>query len=315
MKIYLNRSPIKGPWGGGNKTVMTLADRLQSEGHEIVYKLDKPEIDILFCFDPRPNHFGEWYQHVLNYKNDHPQAKIIQRVGDLGTHGKPELTNLVEQTINFSDFLIFPSEWAKEKSGFVGENYKVIHNAPLNIFHSFKNIPKQNEKIELVTHHWSTNPKKGFDIYKFLDENLAHDKFNFTYIGRIPSGFEFKNTTHIDATGDDEFLAKKLSNSDIYVTASEEEAGANHVLEGLAAGLPMVYHKNGGSINNYCSNYGIEYDSVENVLEKLELVVTNLNKFKSKTLKYSNIIENVIDRYIEIIYLTALKEVTNERRA
>jgi len=302
MKIYLNRKSVKGPWGGGNKTVTILANHLQLSGHEVVYKLDTPNIDVLFCFDPRPNNFGEWYKHILNYKNGRPKTKIIQRVGDLGTHGKPELTDLVKQSIKFSDFLIFPSEWAKEQSGFLGENSKIIHNAPLSIFHKFKKeADLKKDKIELITHHWSTNPKKGFEIYKYLDENIVGDRFGFTYIGSLPSNFKFKNTTYIGATGDNEFLAEKISNSDIYFTASEEEAGANHVLEGLAAGLPVIYHTNGGSINNYCSDYGIEYNSVENVLEKIELAVINFNALKSKTLKYDNIIENVASEYIEIL--------------
>ena len=57
------------------------------------------EDGLIFCFDPRPNESGIWYQHFLNYRQAH-NAKIIQRVGDLGTHGKPELTELVKFTID-----------------------------------------------------------------------------------------------------------------------------------------------------------------------------------------------------------------------
>ena len=302
MKIYINREPVKGPWGGGNKTVTMLINHLQAQGHDVVYTLDTPDLDVLFCFDPRPNNFGEWYQHLLNYKAASPQTRIIQRVGDLGTHGKPKLTSLVKQSVKLSDFLIFPSEWAKEQSEFLGENGKVIHNAPLSVFHKFKKESDlKKDKVELITHHWSDNPKKGFEIYKHLDENIIGDRFGLTYIGRLPSNFKFKNATYISATGDNEFLAKRMSNSDIYFTASEEEAGANHVLEGMASGLPVVYHKNGGSINNYCSNYGIGYDSAEDVLEKLELAIDNFDELKSDTLKYDNIIENVVSEYADII--------------
>ena len=40
-------------------------------------------IDLIFCFDPRPNNKGEWYQHFLNYKSLNT-TKIIQRIGDVG---------------------------------------------------------------------------------------------------------------------------------------------------------------------------------------------------------------------------------------
>ena len=66
MKIYLNRKPIVGPWGGGNKVVSELAKKLIDSGIEVVYKLEK-DIDKIICFDPRPNENGEWYQTFLEF--------------------------------------------------------------------------------------------------------------------------------------------------------------------------------------------------------------------------------------------------------
>ena len=88
MKVYLNRTPKTGPWGGGIKTVNKLAEAIVSSGHELTHKLEAG-IDVIFCIDPRPNERGEWYQHFVNYRNTFPKTKIIQRVGDLGTHIKP----------------------------------------------------------------------------------------------------------------------------------------------------------------------------------------------------------------------------------
>ena len=87
MKIYLNRQPVTGPWGGGNKTLTELCKQITDAGHELVYSLTHNDIDLIFCFDPRPNNRGEWYQNMLNYKarNGTP---IVQRVGDCGTHGR-----------------------------------------------------------------------------------------------------------------------------------------------------------------------------------------------------------------------------------
>ena len=108
MKIYINREPVTGPWGGGNKIICNLSDRLKDLGHEVVYRLFDEDIDVIYCQDPRPNQHGEWYQHFLNHRTLF-KSKIIQRVGDVGTHGKPELFDLVKKTSNISDFLIFPS--------------------------------------------------------------------------------------------------------------------------------------------------------------------------------------------------------------
>jgi len=298
MKIYLNRSPRSGPWGGGIKTVNKLVDHLSARGHEVVFRLVE-DIDIIFCIDPRPNEFGELYQHFLNYRTTNKKTKIIQRVGDLGTHSKPELTNLVKQTLNLSDFFIFPSEWARDWIGFSGNNCEVIHNAPMSIFHENKRTSNISTVPKLITHHWSMNPKKGFHIYKQLDDHSKETgEFEFTYIGRLPETITLSQ--HLPPVGALE-LASELPKHDIYITASIEEAGANHVLEALAAGLPVVYHKDGGSINNYCNRFGKEFSSFDELLENLRDITSNYEKYKNEVLGYNVDNSDVVEKYIKII--------------
>ena len=259
-----------------------------------------PDIDVIFCIDPRPNDYGEWYQHFLNYKMAFPNVKIIQRVGDLGTHSKPELTQLVKATMPHSDFLIFPSEWSKEWIGYEGDNFKIIHNCPVDIFHKNKNESHSlNDKIKLVTHHWSMNPKKGFDIYeklqKYIDEN---DKYEFTYIGRKPPEYNFLN--YLPPIAADK-ISKELPRHDIYITASIEEAGANHVLEAMAAGLPIVFHKDGGSIPNYCSEFGLEYSNFLEMIQAIEKMAANYDLYKKKVIEYDKDNSQVVESYLKII--------------
>jgi len=300
MKIYINRQPASGPWGGGNKTLFALIERLRSENHEVVFRLQEG-LDIIFCFDPRPNQHGEWYQNFFDYREYYKNTKIIQRVGDLGTHGKPELAELVKQTVNLSDHIIFPSEWAKEYINYKNDNCKIIYNSPLKEFYENRNENVNlTEKIKIITHHWSTNIKKGFKYYKMLDEFTDKEtNYEFTYIGRKPEDLNLKNS--FIATGDNQFLSETISNSHIYLTASEEEAGANHVLEALACGIPVLYHKNGGSIINYCQDYGVSYDSFDSMLSGLEKIKSNYKLYKNSVLKYSHTIEDSIEEYIQVI--------------
>mgnify|MGYP005813645441 CR=1 FL=1 len=294
MKIYLNREPKFGPWGGGIKTVNKLVDSLKKKGHEVVFRLED-DIDVIFCIDPRPNNHGEWYQHFINYKQKF-NSKIIQRVGDLGTHSKPELTKLIKQTLNYSSFFIFPSDWALDYIGFKNKNCRVIYNCPMNIFHEHKNMKLNiSKKPRLVTHHWSMNPKKGFHLYEMLDNE---ESFEFTYIGRKPANVEFKN--HIEPISAEK-LAIELPKHDIYITASIEEAGANHVLEGIACGLPVVYHEDGGSINNYCKDYGIKYYSFQEMVEAINNLCLDYKKYKENVLCYSKTNDDVVEEYIKII--------------
>ena len=300
MKIYINREPVLGPWGGGNKTVTRLFEKLNEE-HEVVFQLC-PDIDVIFCIDPRPNNYGEWYQHFLNYKNQYKGTKIIQRAGDLGTHSKPQLTELVKQSVEYSDFIIFPSKWARDWIGYSKDNYRIIYNCPLEIFYENRNESTEvNEKIKLVSHHWSTNPKKGFDVYEKLDKFIGNtDKFEFTYIGRKPDNLILHNSNYISPI-DASQLSKLLPQNDVYITASIEEAGANHVLEAIASGLPVVYHKDGGSIIDYCEDYGEEYSTFEQMISSIEKVADNYSFYKDKVLCYNDHIDNVINKYVEVI--------------
>jgi hypothetical protein len=93
-----------------------------------------------------------------------------------------------------------------------------------------------------------------------------------------------------------------LSEFDIYMTASLEEAGANHVLEGIAAGLPIVYRKNGGSIQEYCSRYGIEYDhNIQSLFSSINKVTSMYPLYKNMSMSYNENLEMSIDTYIDVI--------------
>jgi len=286
---------VIGPWGGGNKFVRFLADHLRDNNYIVTYNLEK-DVDLIFCFDPRPNHDRVWYQDFLNHRNKFG-SKIIQRVGDIGTHSKPDLNHLVKESVILSDYVIFPSIWAKETISYKKNNCKVIQNAPLPIFYQASKNKIKEEKIKVVTHHWSTNEKKGFDYYAYLGNKIEDMSLNIelTYIGRYNEKFSRRGIKHIHPLGENE-LSLLLPNFDIYLTASLEEAGANHVLEALACKLPIAYRKGGGSINEYCKDWGLEYDKKESMID----CIKELKDFKIKK-QYNRTIKDVIKSYEEII--------------
>ena len=298
MKIYINRQPKYGPWGGGAKTLNKLVELLLQKGHSIVYQLQE-DIDLIFCMDPRPNNFGENIYHLLQYK-DVFKTKIVQRVGDVGTHSKPDLTRLLKETINEVDYVIFPSEWAKKTIGFEQNNCEVIFNSPLQTFFKNRiitNVPQGTPKI--VTHHWSTNPKKGFHFYEEFDKYCQlTGEFEFYYIGQKPSNFNIKN---YQSPLDVHQLILELPKHDVYLTASEEEAGANHVLEAMASGIPVVYRDTGGSIVEYCNSYGRQYSNFAEMIESIKSVCMDYSNYKRKTLEYSSTIDEVVKKYCRIL--------------
>ena len=304
MKVYVNRKPVTGPWGGGNKTLSTLVTKLSDKGIKVTFDLNEKDIDVIFCMDPRPNNDGIWYGNLLDYKNKNG-AKIIQRVGDVGTHSKPDLTQLLKEVVNFSDMLIFPSDWARKYIVYEKDNYQIIHNGPLAAFYNHRNVATHPlTKVKLVTHHWSTNEKKGFDVYQQLGNAIETGKLlnvSLDYIGRYPQHRISKGITYHEPTTDD-VLAKMLPKYDIYLTASLEEAGANHVLEAMAAGLPVIYRKDGGSIEEYCIGRGTIYDhSFASLVRAINHCVSNFENIKKSILNYQDTIDEKIDAYIKLI--------------
>jgi len=298
LKIYFNREVVTGPWGGGNKILSGIVSKVAKEGHEIVFNLCE-NIDVMFCMDPRPNGKGVHYGHLAEYKRAFG-AKIVQRVGDVGTHGKPDLTSLVRRTVKISDHVIFPSLYAKEMSLYTGEDYSIIYNRPDDIFRA-KTHPddKIGTPISIVTHHWSTNPKKGFDTYLSIADSLP-ENFKFTYIGRTPPGFRHNRIKIINPlSGQD--LAEALSMHDIYVTASQEEAGANHVLEAMACGIPVLYMENGGSIPEYVAERGVEFNSVTNFMDKMNDILSSYSTYRSNCKKYTCRLEQTAKEICEVI--------------
>lgn len=298
MKFYVNRKPKAGPWGGGVKTVNLLVEAIHNAGHEAVFGLNDRDIDVIFCMDPRPNDLGEWYGHFLQYRKMHG-AKIVQRVGDIGTHSKPELTQLVRETIPLSDAVLYISQWAADTIGVSNPNQEVIDLAPPKCFYQFRAArDTAASPLKIVTHHWSDNPKKGGALYKKLDNFIGSTReFEFTFIGRLAEEFKLKHSVHVDPLGAFE-LSKLLPQYDVYLTASIEEAGGNHSVEALACGLPIVYHEAGGGVANFCCNIGEGYRTFEEMLNKLRKTKSNYRDLKNKVLGYNRTLENVCDQYV-----------------
>lgn len=133
-------------------------------------------------------------------------------------------------------------------------------------------------------------------MYQKLNEFCRkNERFIFTYIGRAPSDVQFDNhLPPLDVDG----LLQEMPKHDLYVTASVEEAGANHVLEAMAIGLPILYQDDGGSINEYCRGRGVSYHSfgeLKNLLEK------KLDVLLKIPVEYSRTSEDMAKEYVDML--------------
>lgn len=267
-KIALGYEIKNGPWGGGNKFLISIKEHLENNGAKVVHSLEEA-LDLIIIINPHKGSGTFNHIDVRKYKRKNPNVKVIHRINETD---KAKNTNYIDRLrIDASkglDGVIFISGWMRDyyiAKGFdPGIPNVVIRNgADERFFNSEGHKPwNPSEPMRIVTHHWSDNWMKGGDIYQYFDEVLEdrwlREKFQFTIIGRWPKEIRFRNTKTIQPLMDRE-LAEEIKKHHVYLTAARWEACAMHPLEGACCGLPVLYINEGGGITETCKDFGIMY--------------------------------------------------------
>ena len=209
-----------------------------------------------------------------------------------------DITDLLKSCNYMADHTVFVGSWLKRLDLWERRDSSVILNGSDKSIFNAIGKKKKPLPFKLVTHHWSNNFMKGFDIYKYLDDLLVKKywkkKIQFTYIGRLPKNFEFKNTKVLKPLHKKK-LSKTISRHHIYVTGSINEPGGNHQNEGALCGLPLLYRKS-GCFPEYCSGYGEEFTpkTFENALKK---IIKKFSYYKKKIKSYPHTSDKTIESY------------------
>ncbi len=283
MKVLINRKPVEGPWGGGNNFVKAFYKYLPEHGHE-VFNTFVPDLDVIFVMDPRYDELGISINEAIMYKNQFPNVKIVQRINECDARKNTnDIDKMLLECSKHIDKTIFVSYWMMnyfiEKKWQCKENYVLVNG--VDEFYKPREKIKNN-KVNIVTHHWSDNYMKGFDYYEMID-NLCKDRedITFTYIGRERG--TFKNTKVVPPLFG-EALAKELGRYDLYITASRYDPGPNHVLEAIASEIPVFAYAEGGGACEFAGSEFI-FNSFEDLVEKINKKSYNNNKTKISSWK------------------------------
>ncbi len=323
MKISFGAAIKDQPWGGGNQFLKNISNYLHSKDIKIVYNLNDADIDIIVLLDPRISSASSTFNHldIANYiNNKNKKVIVVHRINECDERKGTNFVNknLIEAN-SFADHTVFISTWLKELFSKYKkfENFNVVLNGANNKLFSYSNLQiKKNKKIKIVTHHWSTNINKGFEIYEHLDNLLDDNNFSklveFTYIGNLPKYMKFRNTKCLSPKQGIE-LANIIKDNHIYITGSLNEPGGNHQNEGLNCGLPVLY-LDSGCMREYCEGFGISYKK-ENLKEKIFEMKKKYDYFKIQLKNYPYNSELMCKSY-EKIFLNLFKnksEITNKR--
>ena len=322
MKIAIGYKIHKDSWGGGNQFVKSLVKAAKDKGYEVVYELKDKNIDIILIIDPRSYEQGipfslfDIFKYLL-FKNKY--AVVVHRINECDERKNTKnINSLLRRTNYLADHTVFISSWLKNLRIYQKDKpSSVIYNGANGFI--FKNKNKfwnKKSPLKIVTHHWSCNYNKGFDVYQKLDKLLLSkkwaDKIKFTYIGNIPNEFKFYRTNHLLPMHGKK-LGIELSKHDLYLTASLNEPAGMHHIEGALSGLPLLY-RNSGALPEYCKNYGVSFDN-SNFIDSLENILVNYEEYKIKIKKYPNNATKMSEKYLNLFtsLISKRKQIVKKR--
>jgi len=278
-KINIIFEPTPGPYGGGNQFIKALKNYFIGQG---VYEEEKGNADILFF---NSDHEARCVVEAKLKYND--KIFIHRLAGPIYlARGSSKKTDYLIYRLNkyIADGTIFQSNWSKAenyRAGLERQAYEtIIGNAPDKGIFSINKIQRgiTGRKVRLIATSWSSNVRKGFDIYKYLDERLDFEKYEFTFVGNTP--FEYKNIQHILPQPTSE-LVKILSEHDIFIQASRIEACSNSLIEAMHCGLPAVVW-NGTSNPEVMKEGGLVFNSSSDVIDAIQIVANNYEYYVGK---------------------------------
>lgn len=273
MKIHILFPFQKGPkGGGGNQFLKALKYNWQSLG---IYEENIEKADVILF------NSHQWLKKAIEIKKKFPVKIFVHRIdGPLITYRPKEasLDQLIFKANKFvADGTIWQSKWSQAENKklfkYNCQNEIILYNAPNGQIFNKQNKTAFNpkEKIKLIAVSWSSSALKGFDIYKFLDDNLNFKKYQMVFIGRSP--VLFKNIKMIEPIEQGK-LAEIIKQNDIFITASKIESCSNALIEAFSCGLPCLAF-NSSSNPEVIGGGGELFSNEKELLSKIDKIANN----------------------------------------
>ncbi len=317
MKVSILYNFKDGPWGGGNQFLKALRNEWKRQD---LWSESIEDADVIFVnsFPFRAEYF---FDQIFQIKKRRPEVVVVYRLdGPISLiRGQDKQVDRMIARFNelLIDGIIFQSNWCLQKNqdlfDITSKYHTVIHNASDNKVFSRKKVSELGgSPIKLIATSWSSNPRKGFEIYSYLDQNLDSSRYQMTFVGNSP--VKFKNIKIIEPVSSQE-LSLILKDHDIFITASKSDPCSNSLIEALSSGLPAVALDDGGH-PEIIQRGGEVFTGKENVLEKIDLVANRFGQYQSQIPEFS--IELVANKYFEfakMIYSNVQENEYNPKQA
>lgn len=264
--VAVNVCPRPGPYGGANQWARQLCTALRRCGYRVVHTLRANVDAVVGTHLGLSGALAFTWADIAEAKKRNPRMRVIQRINDNDVRkGTYEVSDMLSAANRTADHTVFVSSWLRDHHAGKWFDHSRPHSviepgADPAVFHPIGNRSWQSgQPFRFVTHHWSDNMSKGFDVYAAMDEAIAEGKagsFEFWIIGRWPSTIKWRAARTFPACNGNA-LANLLRQCHAYVSASRHEPGAMHPVEGIQCGLPLLYHRDSGGTVGLGERYGL----------------------------------------------------------
>jgi len=277
MKICI---PIEFQAQGGGFYFLQAFERfLVANGDTVTRKIDD-RYDILFT-----NHWMTSRSEIIKAFRFNPNVRIVQRIdGAAQDYGRNPEADQRQRAVNLlADSTIFQSEYCRystrEKFHVIPNDGPVIHNpVDLELFNpagSKRTLQGYQYFVACVT--WSANPMKGAaSIYEVATDN---PNTGFVLCGQYPDAPDLPNIIRLGVLNHVD-LAEALRSCHVMLTFSQNEACPNHVIQGLASGLPVLYGDS-GAMHEVVGDAGLPV-TVSSFADQLAKICTSLSLFSER---------------------------------
>ena len=292
---------VPPPAGGAHQTLRALVGECRRRGIRVAHNtIPRGTRACLF------NSFNFDAGRLERFANMATGCRMVHRVGAVTTlyRGYDDGTDAHVAQLNyaFADATIAISQATIDMYRSIGIELvepHVVHNVvDASIFHPQGREPfDRSRKTRLVAVSWSDNPRKGGPTYRWLEDALDWDRYSFTYVGNTQEEFERIEVVPPVASHE---LAELLRAHDVFVTATENDAYSNALVEALSCGLPAVYLDSGGS-GEAVQGAGFGFTEREQIPALLDRLRDEYEARQASISLPST--AELVDRYLEVLGL------------
>lgn len=320
MRICIWYQLSRRPWGGSNSFLSALTQEFRRLGVRV--DSTPRRYDDIILVNSWSRGRGQYldYEKVQEIKqkgwinlksgfDSHPSPTLIQRLDGIARlYGRndPQADQIQCAVAEIADFVIFQSQYSREsfmQYGIQPADSVIIRNAvDGNLFYPSARNTGLGKEIKIIAISWSDNLMKGFSLLPKL-ASLKDVKVYF--IGNWNPAVDHGDVIRLGVKSRKE-IAEILRDMDLLVHPAQNDPCANVIIEGLASGLPVLFHNSGGN-PELAHDYGVPL--VEDLRYSMQEIRNRYSELRKKILECRQdfLIKNCAEQYLSIFENTIMQ--------